>query len=146
MTHKVRFLIPFLMIVSFSFITSCTNDDDSNEAQCDEETLVNASLFETAPADPLLITELDIQGDCLSITFNTGGCDGSTWQTQLIDQATVLESDPPQRFLRLSLKNEEPCEALVTKKISFDISTLKVDGNRVQLNIVNNNESVLYSY
>lgn len=146
MTRKDQFFVPVLIMTSFLLFTSCANDDDTNQTACDLETVVNASLFKTAPADPLWITELDIQGDCLNITFNAGGCDGSSWQLQLIDQATILESDPPQRFLRLSLKNEEPCEALITKKLNFDITTLQVDGNQVRLNIVNKNESVLYTY
>ena len=62
------------------------------------------------------------------------------------DSEIILESIPPQRELRLSLKNEEACLAFITKEFTFDISSLRVDGNQVQLKIVNADETILYEY
>jgi hypothetical protein len=64
----------------------------------------------------------------------------------LIDSEAILESNPPQRNLRLSLKNEESCEAIINKEVSFDISKLQVDGKKVLLNIFNSSGQILYEY
>ena len=87
-----------------------------------------------------------INDNCLKINFSSGGCNGDTWELKLIDSEDILESYPPQRNLRLSLKNEELCEAYITKELTFDISNLQVDGNKVQLNLTNSDKNILYEY
>ena len=82
----------------------------------------------------------------MEINFRAGGCDGDTWELKLIDSEEVFESDPPQRNLRLSLKNEELCEVYIERELTFDISNLQVNGNRVQLNITNSDDEILYEY
>jgi hypothetical protein len=57
-----------------------------------------------------------------------------------------MESFPPKRNLRLSLKNDEDCQAYFVKEIAFDISELQTDGNQVILNITNGDDEILYSY
>lgn len=97
----------------------------------------------------LSLIDLEINDDCLKIKFSSSGCDGKTWETKLIDSVGIMESFPPQRNLRLSLKNEELCLRIVTKELTFDISNLKVDGNQVLLNVSNSNgqsEQILYEY
>ena len=128
-------------------ILSCSNDDDNeNPVNCDFETVISTEQYANAPSDQLTINSLDINDNCLKINFSSGGCSGDTWVLKLIDSGDILESLPPQRNLRLSLKNEELCEAYITKEIIFDISNLQVDGNQVQLNITNGDESILYEY
>jgi len=125
---------------------SCTNNDDPSANECDFQTLISGGLYVNAPSDELVINSLDISNDCLRINFSASGCSGDTWEIQLIDSEAILESLPPQRNLRLSLKNEEDCEAFITKEYTFDISNLQVQNNQVYLNIVNADESILYSY
>lgn len=128
-------------------ILSCSSDDDSNNTtDCDSETLVSAEQFINAASDELEINNLEINDDCLKINFSSGGCDGDTWEVLLIDSEAILESLPPQRNLRLSLKNEEACEAFITRELTFDISNLQIDENQIQLNIVNSDMSILYEY
>ena len=92
------------------------------------------------------INSLKITENCLKINFSSSGCSGDTWELKLIDSEDILESNPVQRNLRLSLKNEELCLAFITKELSFDISNLQVDGNQVQLNITNSDDEILYEY
>ena len=128
-------------------ILSCSKDDDNeNPNNCEFETLVSADEYENAPSDQLTINSLEINNDCLKINFSSGGCSGDTWELKLIDSEAILESDPPQRNLKLSLKNEELCEAFITKEMTFDISNLQVSGNMVQLNLTNSDENILYEY
>ena len=139
---KNRILI--ILVVTFGFI-SCNNDDDDSN-NCDQITIISPEQYETAPNDLLFINSLEINGDCLKINFSSGGCSGDTWIIKLIDSESIMESNPPQRNLRVSLKNDEDCEALITKELTFDVSELKVDGNLVILNITNSNEQILYEY
>ncbi len=124
-------------------ILNCTDDEQSN---CDFETLISAEQYTNAPSDQLTINNLTIKNDCLTINFSSGGCDGNSWEIKLIDSEAILESASPQRNLRLSLKNEEECYAYITKELTFDISNLQVDGNQVQLNINNSDDTILYKY
>ncbi|MCD6543736.1 MAG: hypothetical protein J7K34_04440 [Flavobacteriaceae bacterium] len=138
-----------LLILTLIGITilSCSNDDDNgNSNNCDFETLISAEQYTNAPSNPLTVNSLEIYDNCLKINFSSGGCNGDTWELKLIDSEDILESLPPQRNLRLSLKNEELCEAYITKELTFDISNLQVDGNQVQLNITNSDEIILYEY
>lgn len=139
-----RILFLTLMVLT---ILSCSKDDDNeNPVNCDFDTLISTEQYANAPSDQLTINSLEINNDCLKISFSSGGCTGDTWELKLIDSEEILESYPPQRNLRLSLKNEELCEAYITKEFTFDISSLQVDGNKVQLNLTNSDKSILYEY
>ena len=128
-------------------ILSCSNDDDNgNQNNCDFETIISAEQYQNAPNDQIEINSLDINDNCLKINFSSSGCDGNNWKLKLIDSGDIMESNPPQRNLRLSLKNEESCEAYITKELTFDITNLKIDGNKVQLNILSSEENILYEY
>jgi len=139
---KKRILIGLVVIFG---IIACNNDDD-NSNNCDQVTIVSFEQYENAPNDQLFINTLELNGDCLKINFSSGGCDGDTWILKLIDSESIMESNPPQRNLRLSLRNEEDCEALITKELTFDVNELRVDGNQVLLNITNSDDQILYEY
>lgn len=140
---KLKFL--FLTVAIFA-LAACSNDDDNGGAACDMTTLISPEQFVNAPSAALGINTLEITGDCLKINFSSSGCDGNTWQLKLIDSGGVSETTIPQRDLRLSLKNEEECLAVITKEMTFDISNLKVQGGQVQLNITNTEDGILYQY
>ncbi len=124
---------------------ACNNDDDNSD-NCNKVVIISSELYTNAPADQMTINSLDLNENCLNISFSSSGCDGSTWEVKLIDSELILESNPPQRNLRLSLKNEEECEAYITKELTFDINNLKIDGNQVLLNITNSDDQILYEY
>lgn len=139
---KILFLILFVLL-----IWSCSkNDTNENPTNCDFETLISKEQYASAPADQLAINSLEINDNCLKINFSSGGCSGDTWELKLIDSEDILESYPPQRNLRLSLKSQELCEAYITKELTFDILDVQVDGNKVQLNLTNSDKNILYEY
>ena len=126
---------------------SCSKDDENPKpVGCGFEVAIDAQEYANAPSDQLTINGLEINNNCLKVNFSSGGCSGETWALKLIDSGDILESSPPQRNLRLSLKNEELCKAYITKELTFDISNLQVDGNIVQLNLTNSDLSILYKY
>lgn len=140
---KTLSLVIGTILLSLSF-TSCKKDN--NTFGCDKQVVISADEYQSAPNNQLTINSLEINGDCLTISFSSGGCSGDTWELKLIADEAILLSNPPQRNLRLSLKNEELCEAYITKEIIFDISKLQLDGNKVLLNITNSNDQILYEY
>ncbi|MFD2589166.1 hypothetical protein ACFSQJ_19740 [Croceitalea marina] len=135
----------FALAIVVLLVLSCSNDNgDSNN--CEFQTVINDELYRNSPSALLTINDLEISGNCLRIDFSSSGCSGNTWELNLIDSGAILESFPPQRMLRLTLKNEELCEALFTKQLTFDISNLKVDGNTVLLNVEGYEDKILYKY
>ena len=133
-----------LAIIGIAVLNCSDNDDSTN---CDFETLVSAEQYENAPSDQLSITGLEINGNCLKIKFSASGCDGNSWNVKLIDSEQILESNPIQRNLRLSLENNEDCTAAPSKTLTFDITELQIlDDNQVYLNITNSVDQILYEY
>ena len=132
----------FLILLSFTFSACNSDDDDQNE--CNENTIVSSEEFETAPNDQLNINSVNIDGDCLSINFDTGGCNGESWIIKFISSENIEATVPPSRQVRLSLIDNEDCEALITKNVSFSIKNLRVEGNSVVL--IFDDISIEYEY
>lgn len=140
----------FILITVIFIVSACSNAEDEKSSlknECANEVVIDAELYLTAPSDILIINNLEIENNCLLINFSASGCTGDTWQIKLIDANVIMESYPPQRNLRLSLQNEEECEKLIIKEISFDIEELQVDGyDKIKLNITNSNQTIVYEY
>jgi len=143
----IRMKLLLGLILIFIGIASC--DPCKHEefpSTCDQQVIISNRLYKTAPSDQLNILSTQLIDGCLKIQFASGGCDGSTWQVKLIDSGDILYSDPPQRNLRLSLDNNELCDAYIGKEITFDVKKLQVSGNEVLLNITNSNTQISYKY
>ena len=112
---------------------------------CDKNVIISASEYENAP-DQVSIIGMKIEGNCLKIKFGASGCDGNTWIVKLIDGGiTDAAVYPKQRILKLSLENNEICDAVITKEISFNIEDLQIPGaNKVLLDISGN--QIIYEY
>ena len=134
------------LVITSIVLISCSLDDVQNSISCNQDVIISLDEYTNAPNDYLVINNIELNANCLKINFSSSGCSGSSWEVKLIDAENLLYSNPPQRNLRLSLKNEELCEAYITKEITFDISSLQVDGNQVFLNITNTNQQILYKY
>ena len=141
----LKLIFPFIALLLL-LSWACNDDDDNPAGNCDQVVLINEAEFNSAPNDPLSIDTMEIRGNCLHITFRAGGCDGNSWLVELIDSEEIEASVPPQRNLKLSLKNEENCEAMITREISFNIHDLQLDGNQVLLKMDDNIHQVLYEY
>ncbi len=124
---------------------ACNNDDSNNTNSCGQLVIISSEQYDESNGN-LSINNIKIEEDCLRINFSSSGCSGDTWEVKLIDSEEILESDPPQRNLKVSLKNEELCQAVITKEITFGISELRVEGTKVLLNIKNSDDKLLYEY
>ncbi len=114
-------------------------------ANCDQSVLIDEDAYENAPDDAFTLNAMSISGDCLSLNFTASGCDGSNWIVKLIDSDAIAESYPCQRYLRLSLENNEVCDALPTVELSFDISSLQIEGDE-QVILHVSGQDILYTY
>ena len=137
-----------LRIVAMGLLMfSCSDNDVVDQDNCDAQVIISSEDYTNTSNAGLTINSLEIEGDCLKVNYSASGCDGNSWELELIDSEAVLESFPVQRNLVLSLVDNEDCEAFITKEATFDISELQVeDNNRVRFNILNFDTQVLYEY
>ena len=139
---KKTLLFSVITMIGILF-TSC-NHNNVNLYNCTKAPVISAQAYSSYPNDPLTIDSVTLVGDCLKIRFSASGCSGSSWEIELVDSGYLLESYPPQRRLRLSLQNNELCDAYITKEVTFNIRSLQTEGDRVLLNI--GNYQILYQY
>lgn len=128
---------------------SCTSDNDQQSPDlCGMGVIINAEEYEQAPQGDVYIDTVIISGDCMSITFGASGCSSDTWDCKLIGDGSIMESYPIQTRLRLSLENEEMCDAFFTKTISFNIKDLQIESySEIYLNIDSySHQGILYEY
>ncbi len=135
-------------IFALILILGATNCDsvNSNQSECDKKIFVDDNLFSNAPNDSFDFINVEIIQNCLKLTIEYGGGCGDI-ELKLISSEMVMESNPPQINIRLSLKDEDNCKAIIRKEILFDLTPInKLVNDRVILNIDNWDESILYSF
>ncbi len=143
-----------ILFVLGMFMLSCDDDEspDTNPSNdCDQQILISDSLYTVAPADTLAIDSFYIVDDCLNIRFGASGCDGESWELELLSGEYMpnISGTFPYYDVRLSLLDQEDCEAFITQEVSYDISNLQVQDTAIhviQLNIRNAQSSILYRY
>ncbi|WP_299106382.1 hypothetical protein [uncultured Winogradskyella sp.] len=142
---KLSKLFMFSLICLLFLNTQCEDENTFTEMSCGLEIEIDTTAYEDAESQT--IDEAIIDGDCVIITILSSGCDSANWVMTLIDSEAVAESLPPQRYLKLSLFNNEVCLAFLSKQEYFDLTPLRVEGlNEVLLNIEGLAEPLLYSY
>ncbi len=115
-------------------------------ATCGQSIVVDAKLYQNAPDDPFQFQSAKIDGNCLKLVVQYGGgCEKVTFK--LIDASVILESFPVQRNLRLSLEDNDHCEALITHELQFDLTPLQVEGiAKIAFNLQGFPEKLIYQY
>lgn len=137
----------FLLLLTPTLLaTQCNEEILEPNPQCPKQVVISEAEYKNAPADDLIILRASLSENCLSIEFTASGCDGSAWEINLIDANVVMESYPVQRNIRLSLRNLEECDAVISKTVSFDISPLQLDYDEILLNLTNSDDQLLYKY
>ena len=118
----------------------------SNDIGENIDLIINETEYLKALKDPSLsIIDMSISENTLKIKFTASGCTGKTWIAKLIASENVIETNPCQRPIILTLVNNESCTAMPIKEVSFNIETLQIKGdNKVKLNILD--KSILYEY
>lgn len=132
-------LLLLTILLGCSLLQGCSPNDeaaDPNPTPCGQATVISATQYANMVTYNYAFLNAQVNGDCLELTVGSSGCSGNSWTFKLIDANVLLESNPPQRLLRLKLTNPELCAAAFTKTVSFDLTGLRVAGtNKVKLQL-----------
>jgi hypothetical protein len=136
--------ISFLIFSVLCLSLSCKKDEKTPST--DKSIIIGTDAFNTYPNDPLTISDVSISGDYLQIGFSSSGCDGKSWIIELVGSSDILYSDPPQRQIRLSLKNNEACQAAFGKTMTFNLKPSRINSGEIILNLAGWNSPIKYKY
>ncbi|HLS29511.1 MAG TPA: hypothetical protein VK021_01500 [Flavobacteriaceae bacterium] len=129
---------------------SCSEDNDNLHIgnTCDAAAdIISEEDFEEIDTSIYTLTEIDLNGDCLEVTLSDSGCDPEPWEMNLFSVDAFYTVDPMQRTVKIQLINEQLCQAVFQKTVSFDITPFQIDGqNEVPLNIEGWDEAIVYEY
>ncbi len=135
------------LIVIMCFLSTQCDDDESIVTNCDQNVIVNEDLYNDLETAFFTFVNVEVIDDCLSVEISSSGCDGNSWEFNMVDSGLILESFPEQRNLKFQLINNEACLAVFQRTVTFDLLPLRIEGsNEINLNIDGLGESVTYSY
>jgi len=145
---KFSKIIMSVLCVALFLNMQCDDDGMSlPESNCAGFTVIDSFTYANSATSPYSINSVSINGDCLVIDVSASGCDGNTWEMQLIDSGSVSESNPPQRNVKFFLINTEDCLAVVDRARSFDLTSLQIEGeNEIVINVDDYSDPVIYTY
>jgi len=140
-----------LLILMLVFI-GCKGDDSNccpnpNPTNCNKVSVIDETKYRQTNTNNYTITNVVLNGGCLEITVSSSGCDPNNWNMNFIASENVVETLPIQWDVKVELINNEACQAVFQKTVSFDLTPLKDAGqNQVQINIQGWNTSIMYQY
>ena len=142
-----KFLILFSLFVII--LNSCSDNDNSiiNEACSFNSEIIAENDFNGINTSNYLISDVQLNNDCLEITINSSGCNASLWEMNLFSTNAFYNIYPLQRSVKIELINNQDCLAVFQKTISFNLMPFQIKGqNQLTLNIEGWNEQIIYKY
>ncbi|SFN21488.1 hypothetical protein SAMN05421741_102145 [Paenimyroides ummariense] len=130
----------------------CKGDDSlccphPNPTNCNEFSIIDETKYNQTNTNNYTITNVVLNGDCLEITVSSSGCNPNNWDMNFVASEVVVETLPNQWNAKVELINNEACQAVFQKTVSFDLTPFKIIGqNQVQINIAGWNNSIMYQY
>ena len=123
-----------------------TCGDSGLEPACHLPSTKDSEQYVNAPKDDFQFVDVKIDGNCLEVTFSYGGgCEEV--EMKLIGRESIMKSNPPQRTIRMSLKDEDNCEALVTTTRIYDLTPFRESGgNEIILRMDGWDDFISYKY
>ena len=140
--------ILILFVTSILLITACEDSEIEDDVVISQDgtVIISSATYKATKTNYYSISNAEIVGDTLRITVSSSGCSGDTWIAKLIDSGAIAESNPVQRFAKISLENIEACASVPSKEFVFDLSLLRVGYDRLSLNLEGWNDGLLYRY
>ncbi|MBA6152453.1 hypothetical protein [Gelidibacter maritimus] len=139
-----------LIISLYILIFSCNTDDDNSsvDQNCSLiSEIVSEGEFNSIITSNYVITEIELISDCLEITYSSSGCGTELWEENLYSVDAFYAVFPLQRSVKMELINEELCDAIFQKSISFDLTPFQIKTqSEVPLNIDGWNQQIIYRY
>lgn len=145
----IKNLFNLLIIIVF---VGCKGDDSlccphPNPTNCNEFSIIDETKYNQTNTNNYTITNVVLNGNCLEITVSSSGCNPNNWDMNFVASEVVVETLPNQWNAKVELINNEACQAVFQKTVSFDLTPLKDAGkNQVQIKIQGWNTSIMYQY
>jgi len=141
---KLLLFLPIILILS----CNSENDNSTIENNCDfTSEIIMEEDFNAINTSNYGIIEVELNGDCLGITFGSTGCGTDLWEENLYSTDAFYNVFPLQRDVKMELINDEACLAFFQKTVSFDLTPFQIDGQSdLPLNINGWNEQITYEY
>lgn len=134
------------LIGMFLLLFACGNDDERKDTGYHTSVLIDSNVYREAESDDFYLEEAEITGDSLRVLIRYGGGCGGV-KLRLAGMEETLNSDPPQRKIRLLLEDNDPCEALVAETFYFKLSVFQTAGSsRIGLFLSDWDGSLPYEY
>jgi hypothetical protein len=135
-----------LIIFSIIFVSCITKMEDVPDTNVKSVILDNVQYTNTSTINYTL-KSATVVGDSLVLEVTSSGCSGNSWVVKAYDAEVIAESNPIQRYIRISLENKELCLAVITKRVSFDLKPIRTAGYKiVVLNLDKWSTLLLYNY
>ena len=140
-----------LALFTSVFFVACDFIDDHIKnpikSKCNEKAVLDHVAFPQVNTANYGITNVVLNGDCLEITVSSSGCDPNNWDMNLIGVASTTNIYPPLFHAKVELINNEACQAVFQKTVSFDLTPFQMAGqNTVQIAIDGWNNNIMYKY
>ncbi|UAM98093.1 hypothetical protein K8354_17730 [Polaribacter litorisediminis] len=133
----------YFLFLSFVLI-SCDEKNDKNNIQ-NEAVFIDNNLYQETATNNYTITDVQLDEHLLTIKISSSGCSANSWKAILVDANEILESDPIQRNIKLSLENNEACLAVFGREFTFDITILKEEFAEVIFNLEGWHHQIKYN-
>lgn len=146
MKQQIIFLV---CCMSLLFLVSC-DDTDNNDSTltCGDAIIVDVN-YDNTISDPFTISDVEMSDNCLTATIQYGGgCDDDLVSFGLLGSTAAFPFSLPALLeMKIILDDDDQCEALVTKEISFDLSPLEEAGyNNINIALDGWNAVMAYQY
>lgn len=146
---KIQTLVLFTFCF-FSFVfTNCDSTDlPLNNQTCGSEIIIDTN-YDSTTGDAFTITNITITENCLTATVQYGGGCGDELVSFefLASTASFPVTIPAMLDTKIIMDDNDDCEALITKDISFDLTALEEEGfNNINIGVEGWNEILQYSF
>ena len=140
-----------LALFTSVFFVACDFMDDHIKhpikSKCNEKAVLDHVAFPQVNTTNYGVTNVVLNGDCLEITVSSSGCNPDNWDMNLIGVASKTNIYPPLFHAKIELVNNEACQAVFQKTVSFDLTPFQMAGqNTVQIALDGWNTKIMYQY
>jgi len=139
----------FTLLISALFL-SCNFDVDcpADAITCGPSAgIVNEQTFNAIPTNNYSISNVVLNGNCLTITISSSGCSADSWIMNLSSINAFYTVFPMQRVAKIELINNQDCAAVFQKTVTFDLTPFKIIGqNSVQITLSGRSQAISYQY
>jgi hypothetical protein len=148
LNNKFAAMRLLLILSIITFLASACQKDSNNDVNdnCPEKAIVSESQYNREIQNPYTIENAYVEDQCLFIEIShSGGCAELTYI--LADAGNVAESYPVQRWIKLQVDGLDPCDGIVQKVLSFDLTPIQADGENIStLHLFDWSESLTHEY